>query len=141
MEKLNQNAGSEGITAITNVRIFDGYQIIAPRHIVIKGVSIISVGGDIPSDATIIDGENATLIPGLIDAHVHTSIGGLRDALKFGVTTELEMNGDFTKRGREIQLKNVDDIADVRSAGTAITAPGGHPDELLPDGMKYLNSY
>lgn len=134
MEKLNQNAGLEEITAITNVRIFDGYQIITPRHIVIKGVSIISVGGDIPSDATIIDGENATLIPGLIDAHVHTSIGGLRDALKFGVTTELEMNGDFTKRGREIQLKNVDDIADVRSAGTAITAPGGHPDELLPDG-------
>ncbi|MGO4549283.1 amidohydrolase family protein [Paenibacillus sp. 2TAB23] len=134
MEKVNLNAALEQITAITNVRIFDGYQIIAPRHIVIKGESIISVGGDIPADATIIDGENATLLPGLIDAHVHTSIGGLRDALKFGVTTELEMNGDFTKRGREIQLKNADDIADVRSAGTAITAPGGHPDELLPDG-------
>lgn len=134
MKNLNQNVGLEAVTAITNVRIFDGYQIIAPRHIVIKGESIISVGGDIPANATIIEGENATLIPGLIDAHVHTSIGGLRDALKFGVTTELEMNGDFTKRGREIQLKNVNDIADVRSAGTAITAPGGHPDELLPDG-------
>lgn len=134
MENVNQNAGLEEITAITNVRIFDGYQIISPRQIIISGKSIISVGGDIPNDATIIDGENATLIPGLIDAHVHTSIGGLQDALKFGVTTELEMNGDYTKRGREIQLKNVDDIADVRSAGTAITAPGGHPDELLPDG-------
>ncbi|MCY9661654.1 amidohydrolase family protein [Paenibacillus chondroitinus] len=134
MEKVNQNAVLEQITAITNVQIFDGYQIIAPRHIIIKGESIISVGGDIPVDATIIDGENMTLIPGLIDAHVHTSIGGLQDALKFGVTTELEMNGDFTKRGRDIQLKNVDGVADVRSAGTAITAPGGHPDELLPDG-------
>ncbi|CAN7508270.1 amidohydrolase family protein [Paenibacillus sp. LjRoot153] len=134
MEKITQNAVLEQVTAITNVRIFDGDQIIAPRHIVIKGESIISVGGDLPADATIIDGENATLMPGLIDAHVHTSIGGLRDALKFGVTTELEMNGDFTKRGREIQLKNVNDVADVRSAGTAITAPGGHPDELLPDG-------
>ncbi|KAA8745445.1 amidohydrolase family protein [Paenibacillus sp. UASWS1643] len=134
MEKINQNAASEQVTAITNVRIFDGEQIIASRHVVIKGESIIAVGGDLPVDVRIIDGENATLIPGLIDAHVHTSIGGLRDALKFGVTTELEMNGDFTKRGREIQLKNMDDIADVRSAGTAITAPGGHPDELLPDG-------
>ncbi|OBZ16052.1 amidohydrolase family protein [Bacillus sp. FJAT-26390] len=134
MEKVTQNAALEQVTAITNVRIFDGDQIIAPRHVVIKGESIISVGGDLPADATIIDGENATLMPGLIDAHVHTSIGGLRDALKFGVTTELEMNGDFTKRGREIQLKNVNDVADVRSAGTAITAPGGHPDELLPDG-------
>ncbi|WP_053374397.1 amidohydrolase family protein [Paenibacillus sp. FJAT-27812] len=134
MEKVTQHAALEQVTAITNVRIFDGDQIIAPRHVVIKGESIISVGGDLPADATIIDGENATLMPGLIDAHVHTSIGGLRDALKFGVTTELEMNGDFTKRGREIQLKNVNGVADVRSAGTAITAPGGHPDELLPDG-------
>lgn len=72
-------------------------------------------------------------MPGLIDAHVHTSIGGLRDALKFGVTTELEMNGSFTERGRKIQLKNVNNVAEVRSAGTAITAPGGHPDELLQD--------
>ncbi|MFC3747056.1 amidohydrolase family protein [Paenibacillus sp. GCM10012306] len=134
MEKAIQNTVLEQVTAITNVRIFNGDQIIAPRHIVIKGESIISVGGDIPADATIIDGNNGTLIPGLIDAHVHTSIGGLRDALKFGVTTELEMNGDFTRRGREIQLKNVNDVADVLSAGTAITAPGGHPDELLPDG-------
>ncbi|WP_433945120.1 amidohydrolase family protein [Paenibacillus sp. SN-8-1] len=134
MEKASQNTALEQVTAITNVRIFDGDQIIASRHVVIQGESIISVGGEIPADATIIDGGNATLMPGLIDAHVHTSIGGLRDALKFGVTTELEMNGDFTKRGREIQLKNVNDAADVRSAGTAITAPGGHPDELLPDG-------
>ncbi|UIO40916.1 amidohydrolase family protein [Brevibacillus brevis] len=134
MEKVAQHAALEQVTAITNVRIFDGDQMITPRYVVVKGESIISVGGDIPADATIIDGENATLMPGLIDAHVHTSIGGLRDALKFGVTTELEMNGDFTKRGREIQLKNVNGVADVRSAGTAITAPGGHPDELLPDG-------
>ncbi|TCP18736.1 imidazolonepropionase-like amidohydrolase [Scopulibacillus darangshiensis] len=99
-----------------------------------KGKKIIAVGEDIPANATIFNAENATLLPGLIDAHVHTSIGGLRDALKFGVTTELEMNGDFTKRGREIQLKDLVDVADVRSTGTAITAPGGHPDELLPDG-------
>ncbi|MFB9324669.1 amidohydrolase family protein [Paenibacillus aurantiacus] len=134
MEKVTQPAAVEQVTAITNVRIFDGNQLITPSHVVIKGESIISVGGDIPADATIINGDHATLMPGLIDAHVHTSIGGLRDALQFGVTTELEMNGDFTKRGREIQLKNVNDVADVRSAGTAITAPGGHPDELLPDG-------
>ncbi|GAA4840599.1 amidohydrolase family protein [Paenibacillus vulneris] len=136
MEKAAQNDVLEQVTAITNVRIFDGNQVITPRYVVIKGEYIISVGRDLPADATIIDGENATLMPGLIDAHVHTSIGGLRDALKFGVTTELEMNGDFTKRGREIQLKNVNDVADVRSAGTAITAPGGHPDELLPDGAE-----
>lgn len=141
MEKVTQNAALEQVTVITNVRIFDGEQIIAPRHVVIKGESIVSVGGDLPDDATIIDGENATLMPGLIDAHVHTSIGGLRDALKFGVTTELEMNGDFTKRGREIQLKNVNDIADVRSAGTAITARADIRMNYFRMEMKYLNLY
>ncbi|MFC3802620.1 amidohydrolase family protein [Cohnella sp. GCM10012308] len=132
---MNQEiqSSSDKLTAITNARIFDGEKVIASRSVVIKGDTIIAVGGNIPENATIIDAEDATLMPGLIDAHVHTSIGGLRDALRFGVTTELEMNGDFTERGRAIQLKNVDDVADVRSAGTAITAPGGHPDELLPD--------
>ncbi len=122
------------VTVITNARIFDGEKMIESRNVMIQGETIIAVGGEIPADAAIIDAKDATLLPGLIDAHVHTSIGGLRDALKFGVTTELEMNGDFTERGRTIQLKSVDDVSDVRSAGTAITAPGGHPDELLPDG-------
>ncbi|OMF78409.1 MULTISPECIES: amidohydrolase family protein [Paenibacillus] len=133
MKNVTQSSTVEKVTAITNVRIFDGEKVIEPRNVVIHGETIISVGGDLPTHATIIDGENATLLPGLIDAHVHTSIGGLRDALKFGVTTELEMNGSFTERGRKIQLKNVYDVAEVRSAGTAITAPGGHPDELLQD--------
>ncbi|MEC0245120.1 amidohydrolase family protein [Paenibacillus chitinolyticus] len=134
MKNAAQSSSVEHVTAITNARIFDGEKVIDSRNVVIKGETIIAVGGDLPANATIIDAKNATLLPGLIDAHVHTSIGGLRDALKFGVTTELEMNGDFTERGRAIQLKNVNDAADVRSAGTAITAPGGHPDELLPDG-------
>lgn len=141
MEKLKQNADLEEITAITNIRIFDGYQIIAPRHIVIKGVSIISVGGDIPSDATIIDGENATLIPGLIDAHVHTSIGGLRDALKFGVTTELEMNGDFTKRGREIQLKMSMTLQTSDLLVRRLPLLVGTQMNCCLMEMKYLNSY
>lgn len=122
------------VTAIINARIFDGEQVIEARNVLIQGETIIAVGTNIPEDAVIVDANHATLLPGLIDAHVHTSIGGLRDAVKFGVTTELEMNGDFTERGRAIQLKNVEGAADVRSAGTAITAPGGHPDELLPDG-------
>ncbi|MNI31611.1 isoaspartyl dipeptidase [compost metagenome] len=72
------------------------------------------------------------MLPGLIDAHVHTSVEGLRNALKFGVTTELEMMGGFTRNGREAQLNGIEDIADVRSAGMGVTPPGGHPDELMP---------
>ncbi|QSF45038.1 amidohydrolase family protein [Paenibacillus tianjinensis] len=120
------------ITAITNVRVFDGEKVIRPTSVLIEGEQILSVGGEIPEHADIIDAEGGTLLPGLMDAHVHTSVEGLRDALKFGVTTELEMMGGFTQSGREAQLKGIEDIADVRSAGMAVTPPGGHPDELMP---------
>lgn len=120
------------ITAITNVRVFDGEKVIRPTTVLIEGERILSVGGEIPEHADIIDAQGGTLLPGLMDAHVHTSVDSLRDALKFGVTTELEMMGGFTKSGREAQLKGIGDIADVRSAGMAVTPPGGHPDELMP---------
>lgn len=120
------------ITAITNVRVFDGEKVIRPTTVLIEGERILSVGGEIPEHVDIIDAEGGTLLPGLMDAHVHTSVDSLRDALKFGVTTELEMMGGFTQIGREAQLKGIGDIADVRSAGMAVTPPGGHPDELMP---------
>ncbi|WP_438496621.1 amidohydrolase family protein [Paenibacillus sp. IHBB 3054] len=120
------------ITAITNARIFDGENVIRATTVLIEGEQILSVGGEIPAHAITIDAKGGTLLPGLIDAHVHTSVEGLRDALKFGVTTELEMMGGFTKNGREAQLQGIEDIADVRSAGMGVTPPGGHPDELMP---------
>jgi imidazolonepropionase-like amidohydrolase len=48
---------------------------------------IRAVGGPIPSEATILDGTGGTLLPGLIDSHVHTDMNGLRDALAFGITS------------------------------------------------------
>jgi len=132
MKNKYQKLKTKRPTAITNARIFDGETVIDAHTVIIDGEIIIAVGGEIPDDARIVDAHGCTLMPGLIDAHVHTSEEGLRDALKFGVTTELEMMGGFTKKGREKDLKNINGIADVRSAGMGVTAPGGHPDELMP---------
>lgn len=121
-------------TAIINTNVFDGNVLLGEKTVVFQGGKITSISNSTPLDAEIIDGTGTTLMPGLIDAHVHTSVEFLRDALKFGVTTELEMMGGFTKNGRDTQLKNISDIADVRSAGMGLTAPGGHPDELIPKG-------
>ena len=117
---MNTNTG---ITAITDVRIFDGYGVIDENTVTIDGARIGSVGGSIPAGATVIDGRGATLLPGLIDSHVHTDMNGLKDALKFGVTTELEMMGHWSKRKRR-QIAKRDDIADLRSPGMGITPPG-----------------
>jgi Imidazolonepropionase and related amidohydrolases len=130
--KNNEEFETHGLTAIINARIFDGEDIIDAQTVIIDGEIITAVGGEIPHEAKIVDAKGCTLMPGLIDAHVHTSEEGLRDALKFGVTTELEMMGGFTKKSREKDLEGINGIADVRSAGMGVTAPGGHPDELMP---------
>lgn len=119
---------------ISNVNLFNGYSMLPNRTVIFKDGVITEITTDFVIEGDIIDGTGKTLMPGLFDAHTHTSVDSLRNALKFGVTTELEMMGGFTKKGRAQQLKNTYDIADVRSAGMALTAPGGHPDELIPKG-------
>ncbi|GAA2191493.1 amidohydrolase family protein [Micromonospora lupini] len=118
-------------TAIINARIFDGNAVIEATTVLLDGDRITAVGGQPPADAAIVDAKGATLLPGLIDAHVHTGPAALALALQFGVTTELEMQGTNTRHNRA-QLTENDTVADVRSSGFGITPPGGHPSELFP---------
>ena len=122
-----------GKTAIVNARVFDGVDVVDATTVVIDGSQIASVGGAVPPEARVVDAAGSFLLPGLIDSHVHTSIEGLELALTFGVTTELEMQGVFTK-GMRAEVTDNDRVADVRSAGFGITPPGGHPSELMGDG-------
>ena len=130
---MNKNHQADRMIAITNAHVFDGERIIDDRTVVIAGTHIYAVGGAIPAGATVIDAQGATLMPGLIDAHVHTDLNGLHDALLFGITTELEMMGHWTPEERQ-EVANRDDVADVRSAGMGITPPGGHPTEYMAQG-------
>ena len=118
------------VTAINDVQIFDGDRVLDERTVVLDGALISAIGGPVPPGAVIVDGAGATLVPGLIDSHTHTSMDSLRLALLFGVTTELEMMGHWSAQGRHAVL-DLDSVADVRSAGMAITPPGGHPSEYL----------
>ncbi len=118
------------ITAITNARIFDGEGVTDNQTVVIEGALIKAVGGAVPAGATVLDGRGKTLLPGLIDSHVHTDMDGLHDALKFGVTTELEMQGRWSKKQRQ-EIAERNDIADLRSPGMGVTAKGGHPSEYI----------
>ncbi|MFH9748511.1 amidohydrolase family protein [Streptomyces anulatus] len=123
------------LTAITGAQIFDGEKTTGVQTVVIDGGRLARVGGDAPQGSEIVDGSGATLLPGLIDAHVHSAPGSLALALRFGVTTELEMQGMNTRENRG-SIADDDSLADVRSSGFAITPPGGHPSELMPDGFR-----
>ncbi|MFI9322654.1 amidohydrolase family protein [Kitasatospora aureofaciens] len=119
-------------TFIANVRIFDGEHVRSERMVGIEGSEIVSVGQQPPAGAEVVDGQGGTLLPGLIDGHVHTSLEGLRLARVFGVTTELEMQGYWTPQQRE-EIDEDDGIADVRSALLSLMAKDGHPHELIAE--------
>ncbi len=120
------------VTAIVGAQVFDGVEVLpAGTVVVVADGHIVSVGGPTPSEAAVVDALGATLLPGLIDAHVHTDEEALALALRFGVTTELEMQGTNTRNDRA-HLSDNDAVADVRSSGFGITPPGGHPEELFP---------
>ncbi len=118
-------------TLIRNVRVFDGTQVIPNASVLVHDGVIIAVENAIPAgqDMEVIEGTHFTLLPGFIDAHTHVYGSALKDALIFGVTTELDMFTDI-HMVREVKQQEAsgqaDDQADLRSAGTAITAPNGH---------------
>ncbi|MCL2652351.1 MAG: amidohydrolase family protein [Propionibacteriaceae bacterium] len=121
------------VTAIVNAQVFDGQDVIGERNVILDGTQVLAVDVPVPSGATLVDGAGATLLPGLIDSHVHTDLNGLRDALAFGVTTELEMQGHWSPKTRQ-EIVTRDDVADLRTSGMGVRTKGGHPSEYITSG-------
>ncbi|GHU63109.1 imidazolonepropionase [Clostridia bacterium] len=137
----NKTANTDqDFVAIINAKVFDGESVIDTTTVVIKDGIIHSVGGEIPEGAAIVDAAGKTLMPGLIDSHTHTDMNGLKDALKFGVTTELEMNGTWSANERK-KITNSNNMADLRSPGMGITSKGGHPSEYQSSSNNLLIRY
>lgn len=122
-----------------DVRVFDGRKIIPRCTVVVEGPKIIAVGAKVavPAGAEIVEGKGLTLLPGLIDSHVHAfAPAELRRSLMFGVTTVMDM---MTIPGfmRPVKARQTatgtPDMADLFSAGLAATAPGGHGTEYGGD--------
>src|SRR5215469_2106296 len=74
---------------IHNVRIFDGTNVIQNGSVWVQGGLIKAVGSKVnaPAGVRVIDGTGQTLLPGLIDAHVHSWGEAPKEALVLGVTT------------------------------------------------------
>jgi imidazolonepropionase-like amidohydrolase len=123
-----------GSFVVRDARVFDGSRVLEKATVVVENGKIAALGRDLapPAGLPVVDGSGRTLLPGLIDAHTHVFGDVLREALKFGVTTELDMFSDyqFARRIKAEQAAGRDaDMADLRSAGTLVTAPHGHGTE------------
>jgi imidazolonepropionase-like amidohydrolase len=125
--------------AVRNVLLFDGEQVRGRATVFVRAGRIERISApdaDVPRGYRLFDGRGRTLLPGLIDAHVHVSTtsaaSALRQELRFGVTTIFDMftvpDGVEVLRGE--RSRDAPDEAGLRMAGIGATVPGGHPTEL-----------
>ncbi|MBQ5950047.1 CIA30 family protein [Massilia sp. ST3] len=117
-------------TLVQDVRVFDGKHAHQRRSVLFEGGAIVDADfrGSVPQGARVVPGAGRTLLPGLIDAHTHA----FRDhdlPLLFGVTTQVDMfTGVPLMQEMKAAMKAGKNAgrADMFSAGTLVTAPGGH---------------
>jgi imidazolonepropionase-like amidohydrolase len=128
------SAAGAGGFVVRGAHVFDGSRMLGIADVQVSGGKIVAVGRDlaVPPGTEVVAGAGRTLLPGLIDAHAHSLGDTLRDALVFGVTTELDMFADprwAAKVKADQAAGGRLDEADLRSAGTLATVPGGHGTE------------
>jgi imidazolonepropionase-like amidohydrolase len=146
-------------TIFRNVRVLDVVdgRLGPPTSVVIRGNTIAAIGpsADLDSKAEIIDGKGRTLMPGLIDVHVHLTFGAVLLSDLYDPKTTAEQLGAATAKsatemllrgftavrdmgGPIFPLKRAIDSGKVRGpriwpSGAIISQTSGHGDFRTPD--------
>jgi imidazolonepropionase-like amidohydrolase len=142
------------LTAIRAARLFDGRSadLMSDPTVVLDGATIVAVApaGPVPDGAHVVDLPGATLLPGLIDGHVHLGFDSSADpvatlrerddaeafvamtnaaraATRGGVTTVRDL-GDrgYLSLGLRQAATTDATLPHILAAGPPITTPGGH---------------
>lgn len=124
-----------------NVTVFEGARIItgdtsAPIEngmFIVENDRFVAVGAngtiDVPAGATRVDLNGATVMPTIIDTHVHLSrereplISDLRNRAYFGVSAAMSLGQDDGEVPFQVRSENIPGVAVYRTAGRGITAP------------------
>ncbi|HEU4648068.1 MAG TPA: amidohydrolase family protein [Gemmatimonadales bacterium] len=154
---LAEPSAAQDVTVLRAARLLDVTrgEVVSPGVVVVEGDKIRSVGGgDIPAGARTIDLGDATLLPGLIDAHTHLT-GDLEgdwvtrpvretaadDALRGAKNARITLLAGFTTV-RDVGAEGFSDVSLMRAidagyvpgprifpVGYAIGITGGHCDQ------------
>ena len=145
-------------TAVRGARLIDGTGAEPARDVtvLIQESTIRAVGPDssvdVPDDAAVVDARGLTMLPGLIDCHVHVTINGfnvsnvlstppslrllqcvpvLQDTLQAGFTTVRDAGGAPAGVKMAVE-KGVIPGPRMQVSITVLTQTGGHGDFYLP---------
>ncbi|KAF2089218.1 hypothetical protein K490DRAFT_72049 [Saccharata proteae CBS 121410] len=124
---------------ITDVRIHTGTAVIERGwvHVVDNEIRSVGSSADAPpasnESTTVLSRPNHTLLPGLLDSHVHaTSPVAVEQSIRFGVTTVLDMHNEPDAINALVtRAGSTNQVADVKSAFLAATVKGGWPEAVV----------
>ncbi len=93
----------------TDVRVFDGRsdRLSAPTNVLVQGNTIAAIGPDVEAaraGATVIEGSGKTLMPGLIDVHVHMMFNSLSPAQMLDPAMSVERVGQLSAQQAQAML-------------------------------------
>ena len=152
-------APADQVVAIRAGRLFDGTSSAHRQDqvILIRGDRIADVGPDvqIPSEATVIDLGDATVLPGLIDTHLHmmgngtpgqqwlVGVQAAQMALNGGWTTVVDQGSRVNAPWATIEMKNAINAGQMlgprmQVAGPVLNPRGGGAVRELPVGYEDL---
>ena len=131
-----------------DVSVFDGVGLLHHRDVLVTGSAVTEVGPagtvDAPPQALVLDGIGRTLLPGLIDAHVHLFSAGekqgpppepsaIGEAFLFAGVTSVLVAAGFGEAARLDEQRREGEALAPRlfTAGPGLSAPDGHPIPLL----------
>lgn len=150
---LQVSYAQENSVLIENIRILDHKGDLGVHDILITGDRISGWDSEtIPTNVTRIDGHQKTLIPGLIDSHIHIAKTPgsqfienpqeseeskrkkhLRSYLAWGVTTVLDPGISATDIADIRHLEESTPAPDIQILGPIIGPKNGYPSIIFPD--------
>ena len=131
-------AAAMSLSAQSGVTVFEGGRVIVGDGRVIENATVVVDGGRItqvganvkaPAGGTRVSLAGKTMMPAIVDAHVHTSTTApeletdLRRRAYYGVSAALSMGLDGTDAAFAQRAKTVPGMARLFTAGRGITAP------------------
>ncbi len=142
----NSTAAANALV-VTNGPLWDGSRLIPDGVLVIRDGHIQAAGPAdetaIPAGARIIDAGGGTILPGLIDDHVHNAAEAevRRKFLLAGVTTLCDTGaGGIQLRLYRGELPVSELIARAYYAGPFLSAPGGYPSDTDPSALRGVDT-